>query len=1059
MEPGKPSGASRGHRKPRGRDDETAARGKLQPRRDRARRAWLLGGLACGLAVAQARAGAAETLDLRYSHRSWLHGDGLPGNSVYAIAQSADRYLWVGTENGLARFDGRRFVAYGAGPRSAFRSRLVMALLAAGDGTLWIGTERGLLQMRTGEAGPAGAPRVVVPDAAVSALAENLRGDLWIGTRSGLLRRSAASGVTREIGLRGTRVTALLAGDAGELWVGTEDRGAWLQRGGRLLPVELGRQTGQETVTGLLQDKDGATWVFTRKASYRVPAGDEASAGRAATAVDNVVAAAGGPHGSWLGTADRGPVRIAGGRRWLASSDHPLANAIINQVFVADDGTAWFGTSGDGLHQLAERAATTYTRREGLSNEGAASVWVDQDRTVWSGTLDGLNQLVRGGRGALSVHAELRGVEVASVLRDSRGVLWAGTSRGLARRVGSRWEFLPPWDGAATRVVGALREDRHGDLWVGTAGGLGVVRGVGGLPNDSPRRVAAVPGLAGQEITGLAEADDGALWIGTRGAGLLRLRDGRLTMLLSGLDVPIVTGMRRGRVHDMWVGTFGTGLLHYRAGRWHRIDESNGLSDDTVRQVIEDAKGDVWICSAAGISRLTRSAIADLEAGRAASLLPFNYGPEDGVADGVCHGGSEPGAVRGADGELWFGTTRGLVEVHPETLASPLPGRGPRLDGAVVDGRELALQELFPLRISAQARRLDLHFSFPAFVAQRRAALRYRLVGIDPSWIAGDGEGLARYTSLPPAHYRFEVALRDGRGGWQRPVGLAEIAVEPLFYQRGSVQALVALLLAAAAAALLRARELSQRRRAALLEGQIQQRTEELRQANEQLGILAVADPLTNLANRRKLEENLAAETRRCARSRSEISLIMIDVDHFKAYNDSLGHVAGDDCLRRVAAALRGGVMRTADLVARYGGEEFAVLLPELSGQEALRVAERLRQSIQDLAIPHPGLRAEGSVTISAGVAAIVPGTGLEADFSPLVEEADEALYRAKSNGRNRVQVSHRVAAELPAWERRLLAWAGPPQSPTESTAGERRLSAPDRDPAHPSVAAAAGGR
>jgi diguanylate cyclase (GGDEF)-like protein len=998
-------------------------------RRGVARRAVVIFLLASCLFAGAVRAAAPETLDRRYFHRNWRQRDGLPGNSVYAIAQSADSYLWVGTENGLARFDGQQFTTYGEGPGSVFRSRLVMALLAGADGTLWIGTERGLLRLRGGEVSRDGFSGEPAAEAAVSALAQGPDGDLWIGTRSGLLRRGAGSGRAVQVGLAGMRVTELLAGGAGEVWIGTEAHGAWRLRDGRLSQLGADPRSRQETVTGLLRDPGGAIWIFTRNRVSRFQEGRGAPGepGRKelgkwglgpSLGLKNVIAAGAGPAGFWLATADRGPVRVSGGRRWLAGADHPLANALVYAVFVADNGSVWFGSAGDGLYQLVESSSSTYTRHDGLTNDGAASVWLDPGGTVWTGTLNGLNRMTREAGGGFAVHGELRGEAVFSVLRDRHGTLWAGTSHGLARQAGRSWEFLPPWGATATQVVGALHEDCAGNLWVGAAGGLGVVAG-GAL------RVVPFPALAGQEITGLAEAKDGALWIGTRGAGLLRLQDGRLVTLRSAQELPIVAGMRRGSAHDMWVGTFGNGLLHYRAGRWYRFHKGNGLSDDTVRQVLEDRWGDVWICSGAGISRLSRKAIGEVETGRAASLIPFTYGPEDGIGDGVCHAGSEPGAARGAGGELWFATNHGLVEVRPNLLTMPQAGRGPRLDSVAVDGRELGLEGASPLPIPGGARRIDLRFSFPAFLAQQRTAIRYRLVGFDPEWIVDGGERLARYTTLPVARYRFEVALRDAWGSWQDPVRLVELEVQPLFYQRFGFKTLVALALAGAVGSLLHWRGLRLRRRAAELTRLVEQRTEELREANRQLGILAVVDPLTGVANRRQLQETMEREVRRCVRNRSELSLIMVDIDHFKGYNDSLGHVCGDDCLRRVAAALDAGVLRAADLLARYGGEEFAVLLPETSPLDALHIAENLRHLVQGLALANPGAPDAKCVTISAGVAAFGPAFGYDLDISRLIQEADEALYRAKRNGRDQVHVSARLAGALPAPERRRLAWAG----------------------------------
>jgi diguanylate cyclase (GGDEF)-like protein len=961
----------------------------------------LLGG---GLPAAAEQVGVAGSLDARYFQRNWRRSDGLPGNSVYAIAQTADGYLWIGTNNGLARFDGQRFVTYGARPPGAFRSRFVAALAAGRDGTLWIGTERGLLRMHGTSVVTDGPAESLAADAAVSALAEDAGGDLWIGTRSGLLRRSAASGRVTLVGLANTRISQLLAGEAGEVWIGTEARGPWRFRAGELERVDVDPRLWQETVTGLVRDQDGSVLVFSENAAGRFrDAGVIGVAPGNPSGIQGVIAAGVGQGSLWLGTKDHGVVQVAGGKSWRASSEHPLATALVFRVFVAADGTIWFGTAGDGLRQLVEKNSRTYARGDGLASDTTTSVLVEPDGTFWVGTFAGLTRMARRSDGASFVDQEIEGTTVWSLLRERQGTLWAGTSQGLARRVDGRWRFLPPWGAAATQLVNSLYEDALGNLWIGTNGGLGMM-------TADRTRVVLVHGLEGMEISGIAEDRDGGLWIGTRGAGLLRLRDGKLETLRSAADLPMVTALRRGHEDDMWVGSFGNGLLHHSAGRWYRFHEGNGLEDNTVRQLREDGSGNVWICSGAGISRISHGAMADVEAGRTASVLSLSYGPEDGVADGVCYGGSHPASAMSADGHLWFATNHGVVEIRPERLA-PLPALEPRLDRIRIDGHDLALGGPAALAITGGARRIDISFSAPVFVGQRRTLFRYRLLGFDSDWVVDERSGVARYTSLDPGSYRFEVEMRDEQGGWSEPVRLAAIEVAPRFYERPAFAAAVILALLAAAAGAHRWAERRLRRRAAALEILVRQRTEQLQEANRQLETLATSDPLTGLANRRLLQEAMDRELRRAARNRTEVSLAMIDVDCFKQYNDSLGHVSGDECLRRVALALRSAVARPADLVARYGGEEFAVLLPETGGAAAAAIAESLRQVVQKLAIPHAASPVAGCVTISAGVIGLVPAAGVEA--AEVIAAADAALYRAKQQGRNRVLVAERPAPEL----------------------------------------------
>lgn len=182
----------------------------------------------------------------------------------------------------------------------------------------------------------------------------------------------------------------------------------------------------------------------------------------------------------------------------------------------------------------------------------------------------------------------------------------------------------------------------------------------------------------------------------------------------------------------------------------------------------------------------------------------------------------------------------------------------------------------------------------------------------------------------------------------------------------------------------------------------IEQEKQSLLAAKDELERISFVDGLTGIANRRYFDEFLRREVERAAREQTPLSLIMIDIDFFKAYNDTYGHLAGDDCLKQVASSLRNTVRRPTDLVARYGGEEFAVILPNTSLEGAIRVAEKLRQNIEALKLPHLGSPQEGCLTISLGVAS--SSTETKDIPTTLIAKADSALYSAKRSGRNRVE-------------------------------------------------------
>lgn len=299
----------------------------------------------------------------------------------------------------------------------------------------------------------------------------------------------------------------------------------------------------------------------------------------------------------------------------------------------------------------------------------------------------------------------------------------------------------------------------------------------------------------------------------------------------------------------------------------------------------------------------------------------------------------------------------------------------------------------------------DVAFDFALLTPRRAGAVRYRtqLVGWDAApteWVPSHQK---TYTNLPARRYVFRVEARDAAGLESGPVEIS-FAVAPHPWARPWAVALEALTLLGLGVLFVRVRERHLRRRAEGLETLVAERTRQLSEANRSLAELSATDPLTGLANRRSLETHAEGEWKRLARSGGRLAFVMLDVDHFKNYNDALGHMAGDDCLRRVAEALQRLAQRPGDLVARYGGEEFACLLVGLDSEQALAHAERLRATVEELRLPHPASRVGAVVTVSLGVAWARPVPSGE--WRGVLAAADRALYRAKERGRNRTEMA-----------------------------------------------------
>nr|HQU86606.1 diguanylate cyclase [Pyrinomonadaceae bacterium] len=287
------------------------------------------------------------------------------------------------------------------------------------------------------------------------------------------------------------------------------------------------------------------------------------------------------------------------------------------------------------------------------------------------------------------------------------------------------------------------------------------------------------------------------------------------------------------------------------------------------------------------------------------------------------------------------------------------------------------------------------------FTKPEQVKFKYKLEGHDADWIDAGTKRTAYYSYLPPGNYTFRVKAANSDGVWNEEGATLNIELKPFFYQTGWFYlvciATLALTLLIVWKTSVYQLELREKRLARLVD----EKTEELRKANEELQLLANSDGLTQIGNRRLFEEFLQSEWHRAIRFKTEISLILLDIDHFKLFNDTYGHQNGDDCLKNVSQALRDTIHRPTDLLARFGGEEFAIILGGTDMQGALTIAEQAMENVRNLQIIHESSETGEHLTISIGVATTFVSLGMsEAD---LIKAADEALYKAKAEGRNRI--------------------------------------------------------
>ncbi len=937
----------------------------------------------------------------RYTRKVWTTVDGLPDNTVNAIAQTRDHYFWLGTEAGLTRFDGLEFVTFDRQNTKEMSDSYVQSLLADREGDLWIGTGSGLLKLSDGVFVDYSL-KGLVPASQIFAIYEDRSGSIWIGTDgSGLVRLKDGRSVqfTTKDGLISDFVRIIREDRAGSLWIGT--------RGG-LSRLHDGAFTSYTSRNGLPAD-------FVRALHE-----DEDG-------------------GLWIGTYARGLVLLKDGKFRTFSQKDGLPGDRIRSIYGDKQGNLWIST-GEGLSYYSRGTFSTYTKRGGLSDNAVNQVFEDEEGNVWAGTNNGgLNRLMRAKVVSFTRENGLPSDTTWPVYEDGKGRMWIGTNAGLCVLKDGELFTYTAKDGLSNELINTIYEDGRGHIWVGTEGG-----GLNLFVNGRFKAFTSRQGLSNDAVRAVYGTVDDSLWLGTYGGGLCRFRDGRFTVFTKkdGLSNDIVSGLyadRKGGLWVMthsaldlfkdgrftsyttrdglsdsfvyaiyedgqgvlWIGTYA-GLTRYKDGVFKKAGAEQGVPSGSVFSILEDGLGSLWLGTRTGIFAVKKQDLDNVIDGRKKSLSSFTLDESDGMENRECVAGAYPPAWKSRNGKLWFPTVKGLAVVEPGRFAvnnQPVPVI---IQSVIADGKSVPLRPL--VRLTPGRKRLEFHFAALSFAAPEKIRFRFRLGGFEDNWVEAGAHRIAVYTNLPPGQYVFRVTASNSDGIWNKDDTLFEFFLKPHFYQTIFFYFLsgVAVIFAGIAAYSLRVRRMKARERE--LVALVKDRTKELAEANRALGRLALLDHLTEVANRRQFHTVLENEWRRATRGMKPLSLIMIDIDHFKAYNDSFGHQAGDEALKAVASALKNCVHRSGDLVARYGGEEFIVLLAETDAEGALTVAGKLRLAVEDLNIAHPSIDTGGRMTISLGAAAAIPKKLIHS--SQLVGAADEALYRAKQGGRNRVESS-----------------------------------------------------
>jgi ligand-binding sensor domain-containing protein len=718
----------------------------------------------------------------QYSLDSWQTEDGLPQNSIAGIAQTKDGYIWFSTLEGLVRFNGKQFTTFDKSSVRELCSNRMLSLLEDREGALWIGTDGGgLIRMKEGRFTCYGRADGL-PDDLIYSLYQDLQGILWIGTSRGLARMAPDSLINYGVkeGLPDWEVTSICETRDGVVWVGTT-AGLVKVQGKEIKPSGL-PAFDRLPIRKLLVDRNETLWIGSDdKGLFQVDEEEIRVYSREnGLFLDNRISALyEDRHGSiWAGTWGGGLHRIRGDEVDRLNRSQGLSNDTVWSIGEDQEGSIWVGTNGGGLNRLRDVSFVNYGAHHGLANEFTWSVFESRDGTIWAGTNGGGLSRLRDGRFRNYTTSDgLSNDTVWSTWEDRAGTLWVGTSAGLNSLTRGRWKTFGLNAGLASASIRCIYEDSQFNLWVGTVSGLS--RRVGDRFLTYPIDEA----LSSSHIMSICEDRQGGLWVGTRG-GLCRLENGILRKFDTG-NLPRTDSVRALYVDQddvLWAGTEGRGLLRIERGHLTRYTTDDGLFDDTVSQILEDDRGDLWMSCNRGIYRTSKQELTDFARGSRLSISFHAYGRADGMRSTECNGSSQPAGWKSRDGRLWFPSIRGVVMIDTTRLRANALPPPVVIERVMADGLKYDASQAL-VEIPPGHERFEFHFAGLSYVAPERVRFQYRLAGFDKDWIQGSAQPVAYYTRIPPGTYRFQVTACNNDGLWN-PAGAAiDLRVAPRFYQ------------------------------------------------------------------------------------------------------------------------------------------------------------------------------------------------------------------------------------------------------------------------------------
>ncbi|UCH95422.1 MAG: response regulator [Candidatus Aminicenantes bacterium] len=733
----------------------------------------------------------------QYNIHIWNMDGGLPCNSVYAVRQTREGYLWIGTQDGLVRFDGIDFEIYNKKKIQQLKCNDIRALYQDRHGILWIGTAAGGLTHYKGGQFTTYPITVYKSLYMISAINEDRWGNLWIGSFCGLtcLNRNKFITYTTKQGLPHNQVKSIHKDGKGNLWVTTAAGIVKLTGPGTFQNYTPPEILPYFVTTGLYKEDTKELWLgafghgLSRTKNGKFTA-YEIEAGITHPTINCLYEDK--MKNLWIGTDGGGLIRMKNREFSSLTVDNGLDCGYVYSLYEDREGSLWVGTLDGGLHQLRDGKFTTITTREGLAHDYIEFIYEDRAGYLWIATKEGLNRLKDGKLTTpLTTRQGLAKNYVLCMFEDPARYLWIGTGAGLHKFKNGNLTTLTKKNGLSDNRIKCIAGDRQNNTWIATENGLNRFNNNNGTFTVFTEK----HGLSSNFIEVLYEDGKGNLWIGTN-AGLNIFKDGTIHIFSpgNGTENDFIRCIYEDPEGTIWFGT-DSGLIRWQDNEAFLFNTRCGLMENYVYSLLEDEKGYLWLGGRNGIERVRKTDLEDFSRGKIQQIKTNTYNEMDGMKSRWCTGMG----CKTRDGMFWFPTSVGVVAIDPRHVKAHYPPPPIIIDKVIVDGESFHINEKEidnkPMELAPGKKRLEFYYTAVSFINPRKIKFKLKLEGYDDDWLEMGTARSTTYTGLSPGHYTFRAVACSPDGIWHNKGASLSFYLQPYFFQTAWFYLLVILLL------------------------------------------------------------------------------------------------------------------------------------------------------------------------------------------------------------------------------------------------------------------------